>query len=119
MREAEFLCIFIVLFTNFIIGRAEVYIITVEGEPIISYRGGDNGFEATAVESDDKIDTTRYWQHHPLNSLSSFSAFASRLDMSEHFLIIHGMLHQIEHLLSGALANDISFLKMTFCLVNK
>lgn len=58
MREAEFLCIFIVLFTIFIIGRAEVYIITVEGEPIISYRGGDNGFEATAVESDDKIDTT-------------------------------------------------------------
>lgn len=58
MRAAEFLCIFIVLFTIFIIGRAEVYIITVEGEPIISYRGGDNGFEATAVESDDKIDTT-------------------------------------------------------------
>lgn len=58
MRAAEFLFIFIVLFTIFIIGRAEVYIITVEGEPIISYRGGDNGFEATAVESDDKIDTT-------------------------------------------------------------
>jgi len=32
----------------------------MEGEPIISYKGGDNGFEATAVESDEKIDTTRY-----------------------------------------------------------
>ncbi|KAH9805747.1 subtilisin-like protease SBT2.6 [Citrus sinensis] len=58
MSAAEFLCIFIVLFTIFILGRAEVYIVTVEGEPIISYRGGDNGFEATAVESDEKIDTT-------------------------------------------------------------
>ncbi len=35
---------------------------TVEGEPIISYKGGIDGFEATAVESDEKIDTTRY---HP------------------------------------------------------
>lgn len=40
-------------------GRAEIYIVTVDGEPIISYRGGDNGFEATAVDSDEKIDTTR------------------------------------------------------------
>lgn len=119
MSAAEFLCIFIVLFTIFILGRAEVYIVTVEGEPIISYRGGDNGFEATAVESDEKIDTTRYWRHHPLNSLSSLSAFGSQLDMSEHFLIIQPMVYWIELFLSGALANDISFLKMIFCLVNK
>ncbi|WJX28229.1 hypothetical protein P8452_16976 [Trifolium repens] len=39
-------------------GEAEVYIVTVEGEPIISYTGGVEGFEATAVESDEKIDTT-------------------------------------------------------------
>ncbi|KAG9140883.1 hypothetical protein Leryth_010406 [Lithospermum erythrorhizon] len=42
-------------------GRAEVYIVTVEGEPVISYKGGENGFEATAVESDEKIDTTRHY----------------------------------------------------------
>ncbi|MCI77031.1 subtilisin-like protease, partial [Trifolium medium] len=41
-------------------GKAEVYIVTVEGEPIISYTGGIDGFEATAVDSDEKIDTTRY-----------------------------------------------------------
>lgn len=39
---------------------AEVYIVTMEGDPIISYKGGENGFEATAVESDEKIDTSRY-----------------------------------------------------------
>ncbi|XP_010541122.2 PREDICTED: subtilisin-like protease SBT2.6 [Tarenaya hassleriana] len=38
--------------------KAEVYIVTVDGDPIISYRGGENGFEATALESDEKIDTT-------------------------------------------------------------
>ncbi|CAN7126226.1 unnamed protein product [Brassica rapa subsp. narinosa] len=37
---------------------AEVYIVTMEGEPIISYQGGENGYEATAVESDEKIDTS-------------------------------------------------------------
>ncbi|ESQ50535.1 hypothetical protein EUTSA_v10022560mg [Eutrema salsugineum] len=37
---------------------AEVYIVTMEGDPIISYKGGENGFEATAVESDEKIDTS-------------------------------------------------------------
>lgn len=41
-------------------GDAEIYIVTVEGEPIISYTGGISGFEATAVESDEKIDTERY-----------------------------------------------------------
>ena len=33
---------------------------TMEGEPIISYQGGENGYDATAVESDEKIDTSRY-----------------------------------------------------------
>lgn len=53
-------CTTLILLALFIIGRAEVYIVTMEGEPIISYKGGENGFEATAVESDEKIDTTRY-----------------------------------------------------------
>lgn len=51
-------CTTLILLALFIIGRAEVYIVTMEGEPIISYKGGENGFEATAVESDEKIDTT-------------------------------------------------------------
>lgn len=57
-------CTVLVLFTVFTIGKAEIYIVRVEGEPIISYKGGVDGFEATAVESDEKIDTTRYLQFY-------------------------------------------------------
>ena len=60
MRVSVIGCTVLVLFTVLIIGKAEIYIVTVEGEPIISYKGGIDGFEATAVESDEKIDTTRY-----------------------------------------------------------
>lgn len=58
----EFGCVFMILFALVLSGivKAEVYIVTVEGEPIISYTGGIDGFEATAVESEEKIDTTRY-----------------------------------------------------------
>lgn len=50
---------FMVLFGFLIFAKSEVYIVTVEGDPVISYRGGINGFEATAVESDQKLDVTR------------------------------------------------------------
>ncbi|KAI8028930.1 Subtilisin-like protease SBT2.6 [Camellia lanceoleosa] len=40
-------------------GKVDIYIVTVEGEPVISYRGGVDGFEATAMDSDEKIDVTR------------------------------------------------------------
>jgi hypothetical protein len=49
-----------VVFVLLVAVTAEVYIVTMEGDPIISYKGGENGFEATAVESDEKIDTSRY-----------------------------------------------------------
>lgn len=45
--------------TLLMFGQAEVYIVTIEGEPVISYTGGIDGLEATAVESDEKIDSTR------------------------------------------------------------
>jgi len=47
-----------VVFVLLVAVTAEVYIVTMEGDPIISYKGGENGFEATAVESDEKIDTS-------------------------------------------------------------
>ncbi|KAK7388136.1 hypothetical protein VNO78_22942 [Psophocarpus tetragonolobus] len=58
MRLLEFECVLIVLFALLVSGDAEIYIVTVEGQPIISYTGGIDGFEATAVESDEEIDTT-------------------------------------------------------------
>lgn len=53
--------IILILLGVAILAKAEIYIVTVEGEPVVSYRGGVNGFEATAVESDsdEKIDVTR------------------------------------------------------------
>ena len=53
-------CKAVVFFALFFTVSAEIYIVTMEGDPIISYNGGVNGFEATAVESDEKIDTSRY-----------------------------------------------------------
>ncbi|KAK9715469.1 hypothetical protein RND81_06G167700 [Saponaria officinalis] len=46
------------LFIHLAVVKAEVYIVTLEGEPVVSYRGGVKGFEATAFESDEKIDVT-------------------------------------------------------------
>jgi len=62
--------VLIVLSALLVSGDAEVYIVTVEGEPIISYTGGIDGFKATAVESDEEIDTTRYL-HSFLSTLST------------------------------------------------
>lgn len=68
MGYTEFGCKILVLFSLFVIGNGEVYMVRVEGEPVISYRGGTNGFEATAVDSDEKIDVhselvTSYSRH--------------------------------------------------------
>lgn len=60
MRFSDFGCICIILSALLVSGKEEIYIATIEGEPIISYTGGIDGFEATAVESDEKIDTRRY-----------------------------------------------------------
>ncbi|XP_071696699.1 subtilisin-like protease SBT2.5 [Rutidosis leptorrhynchoides] len=46
------------LLSVLVIANSKVYIVTLEGEPLISYTGGINGFEATAVESDKTLDVT-------------------------------------------------------------
>ncbi|OVA19237.1 Peptidase S8/S53 domain [Macleaya cordata] len=56
--EMKFGCIVLVFLGFLIFGKAEVYIVTMEGEPVVSYRGGVEGFEATAADSDEKIDIT-------------------------------------------------------------
>lgn len=59
MRTIESVFTVIVLLGLLVIGKSEVYIVMIEGEPVISYKGGVDGFEATAVESDEKLDVTR------------------------------------------------------------
>ncbi|KAI5659441.1 hypothetical protein M9H77_28234 [Catharanthus roseus] len=63
-------------------GYAEVYIVTMEDEPVISYKGGVNGFEATAVESDEKIDVTS----------ESVTSYARHLEKKHDMLL--GMLFE-------------------------
>jgi hypothetical protein len=73
MRLLEFECVLLIILSAFLVFvKAEIYIVTVEGEPIISYSGGIDEFEATAVESDEKIDTTRYLVSVTLNYLVMF-----------------------------------------------
>ena len=49
------------IFSLLIIAESEVYIVTIEGDPVISYRGDIDDFEATNVDSDSdqKLDVTR------------------------------------------------------------
>ncbi|WCJ42266.1 subtilisin-like serine protease 3 [Euphorbia peplus] len=61
-------CSVIVIMVVLIRVKGEIYIATMEGEPVISYGGGVPGFEATAVDSDEKIDSeselvTSYAEH--------------------------------------------------------
>lgn len=60
MKKMEISVIVAIMILGFSVNRgyAEVFIVTMEDEPVVSYRGGVNGFEATAVESDEKIDVT-------------------------------------------------------------
>ncbi|XLT32223.1 hypothetical protein HN873_063515 [Arachis hypogaea] len=59
MRLLEFGCLVAVLCGLLVSVKAKIYIVTIEGEPVTSYGGGIDGFEATVVESDEKIDTNR------------------------------------------------------------
>ncbi|XP_057467817.1 subtilisin-like protease SBT2.6 [Actinidia eriantha] len=88
----------LVLFSLLIIVKAEVYIVTVEGEPVISYTGGVDSFEATAVESDEKIDVTS-------QIVISYSRHLEKKhDMLLGMLFDHGTykkLYSYRHLING------------------
>ncbi|KAJ4834894.1 hypothetical protein Tsubulata_038793 [Turnera subulata] len=60
MRVVGLSCVLLALLAFMMRGNAEVYIVMMEGEPVISYTGDIPGFEATAVDvdSDEKIETT-------------------------------------------------------------
>lgn len=60
MGKIQICFVLLMLFAYLITAKAEIYIVTVEGEPVISYRGGIDGFAATAVESDEELDVTRF-----------------------------------------------------------
>ncbi|KAG2692028.1 hypothetical protein I3843_08G033100 [Carya illinoinensis] len=98
MWVSELGCAVLVLFTVLTIGKAEIYIATIEGEPIISYKGGVDGFEAIAVESDEKIDTTS-------EMVTSYARHLEKKhDMLLGMLFEHGTykkLYSYRHLING------------------
>ncbi|GAB4853520.1 hypothetical protein Ancab_017711 [Ancistrocladus abbreviatus] len=88
----------LVLFAHFAWGKAEVYIVTLEGEPAISYKGGVDGFDAIASDSDEKIDLTS-------ESASSYARhLENRHDMLLALLFDRGSYQKIysyKHLING------------------
>lgn len=42
-----------------VIGSGDIYIVTMEGEPIVSYSGGVEGFAPTATDSVEEMNITR------------------------------------------------------------
>ncbi|CAI9285467.1 unnamed protein product [Lactuca saligna] len=94
----------ILLFSLFIIGESEIYIVTIEGEPVISYTGGVSGFEATAVEADETLDVTS-------DLVSSYSLhLESKHDSLLETLFDEGTykkLYSYKHLING-FAVDLS-----------
>lgn len=66
LKSVESVFTIMILLSVSIIGKSEVYIVTIEGEPVISYKGGVNGFEAT-----EKLDVTRSVFLHDLHIFSN------------------------------------------------
>lgn len=59
MGEAQIALVVYMLSALLVAAKGEIYIVTVEGQPVVSYTGGVDGFAATAVESDEELDVTR------------------------------------------------------------
>lgn len=79
-------------------GNAEIYIVTVEGEPVISYKGGINGFDATALEEDEKLNVAS----------DSVSSYAKHLEKKHDMLLgllfdqgTYKKLYSYRHLING------------------
>lgn len=51
--------LFLLTFRLLVSANADIYIVIMEGEPVVSYIGGIGDFAATASESGENIDITR------------------------------------------------------------
>ncbi|KAL8189490.1 hypothetical protein R6Q57_029056 [Mikania cordata] len=104
MKMMEIMFTIIIIFGFFVVGKSEIYIVTIEGEPVVSYRGGVIGFEATAVESDEMLDVTS----------DSVSSYSNHLELKHDSLLetlfdqgTYKKLYSYKHLING-FAVDIS-----------
>ncbi|KAF6156834.1 hypothetical protein GIB67_002751 [Kingdonia uniflora] len=98
MTMIQLWCIVLVFSRLLVFGKAEIYIVTIEGEPVVSYTGGVEEFVATAAESDEKIDTSS-------ESVMSYSLHLEKKhDMLLALLFESGTykkLYSYKHLING------------------
>lgn len=59
MKVLELACLLLIIVPQVVLGTHDVYIVTMEGEPVVSYRGGVEGFPATAIDLDEDMEITR------------------------------------------------------------
>ncbi|KAF2317202.1 hypothetical protein GH714_016601 [Hevea brasiliensis] len=98
MKVFQLLCSILVLLLLLRTGKPEIYIVTMDGEPVISYKGGVPGFEPIVVDTDEKIDTTS----------ELVTSYAQHLE-EEHDMLLgslfdHGTykkLYSYKHLING------------------
>ncbi|CAD6335535.1 unnamed protein product [Miscanthus lutarioriparius] len=60
MRRIRLACLLLIFVQvqRAVLGTHDVYIVTMEGDPVVSYQGGVEGFPATAVDLDEEMDVT-------------------------------------------------------------
>ncbi|KAG1331974.1 hypothetical protein COCNU_02G019420 [Cocos nucifera] len=58
MEKMELWCMLFVFLPLLVTGSGDIYIVTMEGEPIVSYGGGVKGFAPTAADSVEEMDIT-------------------------------------------------------------
>lgn len=60
MKGLSLACLLLALVPQLVLGTHDVYIVTMVGDPVVSYTGGVEGFPATAADLDEEMDVTRY-----------------------------------------------------------
>ena len=61
MKGLGLACLLLAFVPQVVLATHDVYIVTMEGDPVVSYRGGVEGFPATAVDFDEEMDIDRYF----------------------------------------------------------
>uniref|UniRef100_A0A1D1YZR0 Subtilisin-like protease n=1 Tax=Anthurium amnicola TaxID=1678845 RepID=A0A1D1YZR0_9ARAE len=98
MFHMELGCVILVVLGLLILVNGEIYIVSVEGEPVVSYSGGVKGFAPTAVELADEFDITS-------ESVTSYSLHLEK----QHDMLLESLfkagtykkLYSYRHLING------------------
>lgn len=59
MKGIEVACLFLILIESIVYGSHDVYIVAIEGDPVVSYEGNIEGLPATATDTVEEMDFHR------------------------------------------------------------